>query len=681
MKKTLKILLILLLCVALLPFQYFSFADEDGGGDDNAGTGDGDTGGKVEGKGFYRSGEWMYKVSLYVGLSDTAVTSTSFYFGYKNIGDPVYVKPSSFSLSSGTIFGKYNKVEYLRGKNLESDNNPKIVVDNPPAIPITNGGKLSEVKSYFGDEKTLKALINNVAQQQGTSREGLVSNIEFTIDGVTGKQDPKDILPIKGTDGQYHNRVPWVIIYEPVTIAHLKDGNTKLAFTATEYAIAQQNGMFNFFYSGSDAQFIAGMTHCNLPNSVVLEKNWFDYTAFPPTENGEKWSYTRILRGGGWGMRIMYPNGTNSEEPIEPPNPVPDDPDEGEKQTGDLSIGDYRTDTDVITSFVITTSGRITPDDVATVKFKVGGNTISTTDVVLPAGGSQLVWCKWHTPTTPQTMTVTAAISGNGNAKFEGGGRSTEKVVKIVNLDENIPPDPVAKDPNTGKPVQKPSGWKIPRLPSKADKRSNTWGEWSAEWIPDWVWHENWKRVWTGDRDEDGHKIYEWEDHGKWVDEGDWEYYWNTFSATLSANYSIKPDEKVPTAKQYYSDWEMKSGYGINIDADINVTTDAPSSAVAKQGNMINLFPEFNYNTYCRLSERMGSGEFQLKHNEYSTYNQRVHFTPLWFPDDEKYTTYSEIIDVWTPAGQLTMALNDFVNIKGSVMDDWRVVPGDSHED
>ena len=56
MKKILKILLILLLCITLLPFQ--SFADEDGGGDDNAGTGDGDTGGKVEGKGFYRSGEW-----------------------------------------------------------------------------------------------------------------------------------------------------------------------------------------------------------------------------------------------------------------------------------------------------------------------------------------------------------------------------------------------------------------------------------------------------------------------------------------------------------------------------------------------------------------------------------------------------------------------------------------------
>jgi len=434
--------------------------------------------------------------------------------------------------------------------------------------------------------------------------------------------------------------------------------------------MAQEQGLFNFFYSGKDAQYIAGMTHCNLPNSVVLEKGWFDYTAFPPTQNGEKWDYRRIMRGGGWGMRIMYPNGANEKKIIEPKD----------------DEGDYRVDTDVITSFKITTGPRITPDDKAIVTFRVGGSTISKTDIVLPDGGSQLVWTKWHTPTTPQTMTVTATISGNSNARFEGGGRTIKKTVNIVDLDENVPPDPRAKDPKTGEPVQAPNGYIVPRLPRKAEETTATWGEWSAFWKANWVWHEDWEKVWTGEyytdpKTGEERKEYEWVDNGEWVDEGDWEYFWNSYSATLSASYSIKPDEKVSTAKQFYSDWEMKSGYGINIESDINVSTDAPNSAIAKQGNMINLFPEFNYDKYCRLSERMGGGRFELKKNKYSTYNQRVHFTPLWFPDDEKYTTYSEIVDVWTPAGQLTLGLDDFINIKGNVFDDWRVVPGDPYKD
>ena len=675
MKKIAKILALLLLCITLLPASYFSFAE---GGDDNAGTGSGGTGSKVDGKGFYRSGEWMYKVSVYVGLSDTAITSTSFYYGYKNIGDPVFVKPSNFSLPNGVFFGKYNKVEYLRGKGLDVDPNPSVIVDNPPAIPITNGGTLSAVKDYFGDSLTLKMLINNIAKQQGTTWEGLVKNIEFTINGKKGKQNPNDILPIKGADNKYKNKVPWVIIYEPVTIAHLKDGSTKLAFTATEYALAQKNELFNFFYSGKDAQYIAGMTHCNLPNSVVLEKGWFDYTAFPPTKNNEKWDDTRIIRGGGWGMRIMYPDGSNTKEPIEPPVDDKDKDKDKENPSNpkNTGIGDYRVNTDVITSVNVTTGNRITPDDEAIVTFEANGQTLGSMNIVLPDGGSQLAWIKWHTPSTPQTMNITARLSGNSSAKFENGGRIKDITVKIVDLNENIPPDPRAKDEKTGKPVQKPNGWIVPKLPRKADKRSATWGEWEAFWKANWVWHEDWRRVWTGGYNEDGRKEYEWEDRGKWVNEGDWEYFWKSYSATLSAEVKIKPDDKVPTAKQFYNRWEMKSGYGLNIEVSARLVSDAPNASITEAQNVVNYFPEFNYDTYWRLSDRISGGKFELKKNKYSTYNQRVHFTPLWFPDDERYTTYSEVIDLWTPAGMLSVSLDDFINIKGNVFDDWRVVPG-----
>lgn len=657
MNRIKRIIALFLILILFLSIPIPILAD----GDDNAGTGDGSTGGAVKGKGFYRSGEWMYKVSIYVGIKDTAETDSSFYYNYTNIGEPVFIKPSSFTLPNGVIYGKNNKVNYLRGTGLESDPNPKIITDNPPPVPITHGGNLQQVKNYFGDTYTLEMVLNAIAHHKGTSWEGLVSNIDFTIEGEKGKQNPKDILPIKEGD-KYTNKVPWVIIYEPVAIAHLKDGKTKLAFTPTEYAISQRDGLFNFFYNGDDAQHIAGMTHANLPNSIVLEMDWFGYTAYPPTRSKEKWSNERIIKGGGWGMRFLRANGTNTQEPIIPPV----DDENGTGELRNLNIGDYRVDTDVITSFTVGTTERITPDKPATVTIYVDGRAISSTDIVLPDGGSQLVWAKWHTPSKPQTMNVSTSISGNSNAYFIGGNN---KYVKVVDLNENIPPDPVAKDPKTGKPIQMPRGFRIPKLPQKANNTTASWGEWSAFWKANWVWHEDWQ--WNS-------RLEKWVDYGEWVDEGDWEYFWNHYSASLSATYKIKPDEKVPTAKEYYDTWEMKSGYGLNIEVSTNVFYNSSSSDVTGVQNVINYFPEFNYNTYCRLSEKISGGtnaKFQLKKNKYSPYNQRVHFTPLWYPDEERYTTYSEVIDLWTPAGMLSVCLDDYINIKGNLFDDWRVVP------
>ncbi len=562
MKTNRKITVLLsLLIIILLSMQVFS----DGGGDDNAEPGDGGTRGKVDGKGYYKSSEWMYKVSVYVGKSDKQKTNSSLLYDFHEIStNPLYVRPGSFSLPSGITFGKYNKPEYLRGNSghpLILTDSAIIITDNPPPPPITNGGKISTVKSYFGDTNTLIGLIDASAQQRGTTRNGLVSNLQFTIDGEKGPKDPKEILPLKGEDGKYAHKVPWVIIYEPVTIAHLKDGKTKLAFTATEYALAQKSGLYDFFYTGENAQFIAGMTHANLPNSIVLEKNWLGYTAYPPLPAREKWSNDRIIRGGGWGQRIFYPN-TKPKEPIEPPE--------------DTDDGDYRVDTDVITSFWMYTDGRITPDNPSYVSFYVDGREVENMYVVLPEGGSQLVWAKWHTPLETTTATVSAEIYGGGY--FNNGEKGISKSFKIVDLNDNPPPDPRAKDPETGKPVQKPIGWRIPNVPIKSEKISATWGTWSAYWEEDWVWYEDWH--WS---EENG-----WEDFGEWVDEGDWEYFWNNYYATLNSKYAIKPDDIVPTAKQFFNRWEMKSGYGINIEVESRVSTDGPGSAVATQGNVIN---------------------------------------------------------------------------------------------
>ena len=65
------------------------------------------------------------------------------------------------------------------------------------------------------------------------------------------------------------------------------------------------------------------------------------------------------------------------------------------------------------------------------------------------------------------------------------------------------------------------------------------------------------------------------------------------------------------------------------------------------------------------------SAKFIFKPNEFSTYDRTVHFTPLWFPDATDYTIYTQVWDTWTPDGMLSINLNDYVSIQGSLYDDW----------
>lgn len=64
-----------------------------------------------------------------------------------------------------------------------------------------------------------------------------------------------------------------------------------------------------------------------------------------------------------------------------------------------------------------------------------------------------------------------------------------------------------------------------------------------------------------------------------------------------------------------------------------------------------------------------------FKTNKYSTYNDRVHFTPIWYPDGANYTVYAEVFDIWCPAGQLSLRLTNHMKIRGNVYDDWHIAP------
>lgn len=151
-------------------------------------------------------------------------------------------------------------------------------------------------------------------------------------------------------NGQYQNEVPWLVVYEPVVKTYLKERTTVLAFTATEYAMAQKLGYFNF------------------------------------------------------------------------------------------------------------------------------------------KGGSELVWLKWHTPDSLAEVTINVQLTGNSNVYLESGGRSAIITGKVVDLNQNVPPNPTANDRNDNFMLSSP--------PIKADKTTAEWGTYEARWIPDWVWHADWESDW-----------------------------------------------------------------------------------------------------------------------------------------------------------------------------------------
>ena len=178
---------------------------------------------------------------------------------------------------------------------------------------------------------------------------------------------------------------------------------------------------------------------------------------------------------------MLGPNYTRMVLNLNLPEEQPEEP---EISTYDY---EYRTNTEVITAVEVS-GGQSDPDDPVTVQFHIDGTTYTVSNVYYPDGDSQLAWVRWTTPDEPQDMTIDVDVSGPGSAQ-------ATIHCKIVDLDENPPPNPVADDRNdsfTPSPV-----------PDRPEKTSAQWTIWDPWWQEYWVWH--------GD-DEDGY----WCDHGWW---------------------------------------------------------------------------------------------------------------------------------------------------------------------
>ncbi len=382
-------------------------------------------------------------------------------------------------------------------------------------------------------------------------------------------------------------------------------------FTATEAALYDQVS------EGSLRRIMPNVMFQNLPLALFLEYSDLGFPVWTGPKAGVQ-SNADIINALGVGI-VWFDKVPELPEDFEAPDV------------------EYRVDTDVITAVTLYTDHDLTPDNPASVTFHIMGRTYRVNDIVIPGGDSQVVWVKWHTPITPQTITISVSVKRATTVK-------DSLTAEIVDLNENPPPDPLATDTNPA--------YTVPSLPNQSQKLTANWGVWSCYWVPVWEWCDH------GD------------DEGHWVDNGYWEYEYNGYSASISGSMTLMPDDIVPTAEGK----DMKSGYGVKTDVRAVLSTSSPSGHYTNPQTAFSVFPEFQYETYLRLLQRVSSGrsaKFTFQPNEYSTYNRNVHFTPVWFPDNTRFVVYTQVWDAWTPDGMLSVNLNDYVSIHQSVFDDW----------
>ncbi len=481
-------------------------------------------------------------------------------------------------------FGKVSKAGYVGGSALSATTSSYTFINPTEPLPtIISDGSGASIEE-IRSYFTDEQVVRRIAEHTGIKFDDL-------------------------TNGDYK------LMVEP--IMYITFNGIRTAMTATEAAL------YNMQTGGEMINKMGPLSHKNLPLAMFLEKDDLGYTAW----TGSKNSYmtdSDIIQYLGVGI-------VSFKEPEE----------EVEVEAADY---EYRVDTDVYTSITVT-GGEHSPDNPVTVRFYIKNKVYTVGNIVYPKGASQLVWCKWHTPNTEQTVKIKVTVTGGASAS------KTNITANIVDLNKNPPPDPTADDRN--------DSFRAAAVPNRAQKTSAAWSVWRARWIPDRVWHSNWH--WVGSF-EDGY----WVDYGYWVDEGEWEFYTNSYSVSMSANMRITCDEKNPTAVGR----TMKSGYGINEKVTGYVSGNGEHTELQ---NAVTYFPEFYYQTYWRLLERTDGG-LEFRKNKYSTYNNRTHFSPIWFPDGN-YKVYTWALDCWTPAGMLSANLTDSLTIKGNVFDDWHIAP------
>jgi hypothetical protein len=502
----------------------------------------------------------------------------------------------------------------------------------------------------------------------------------------------------------------YMLAIEP--IAYYRYQGSNYAFTATEAAL------FDQLANGALSSAMAPLTRKNLPLAIFLEEDEFVESPYRINEwRGTRDSnvpnsdiipqlgigYINYSSGGGGGDGSTFSGGGEVGENYD-----------------DIDFS-YPTDTWVITSFRLcnvrrsgsnwTSGGARTAFNPASARVTIDGTVYNIRDIYIPAGSEQLIWVKWKTPLTPGEVTATVTTSTGLIYNINSTDVSDRYVSSLTvyidvydNNMENPPPDPTLDDTMAGIGYTA-SGAATGRTNlMRGDTTSNAWT----------VWDCNWQRISSSRR-----WYYWWDVPGDFYNPNTGIYTEYTFvrenaSGTRELwretryriqfnriNYSaevrnsyvrIKPDVNVPTAYAQNNKTFMKSGYGINADVEtyIRVTSHhegtgertannyyspATTNHVAAPQYVFAYFPEFKYATYNRQFDYVDN-RFEFRRNQFSTYDERTHYTPWWFPDNTNYEIVTKTDFAYTPRGRLSLyGESDSVTIEGTLLDDWRVSP------
>ena len=546
------------------------------------------------------------------------------------------------------FLGNGNKLYYVNNQKVNFYDGKDYKWEKPKIpLPKIINGELTTIKKYFGDEGFAKYF----SELTGFNYNEMVS-------------------------GKYK------LMLEPVGYPKIKGKVT--ACSATELALLDKQ--LNGYIRKSNIQLFS---HLNLPMAMFLERDEFGI---------KKWEGSRVQKQSNDTIIAQLGVGAvtfkEKEEEEKPP----------------VVNYTYRTDTEVITAIEISGIDCTLklPDDEKeglypiTVNFDIKGKNYPADngEIVMPSGSSTLAYVKWKTPEKPQEMIIKATVNykvidyrenGNGEsiAYIKPEKEEINIGVKIEEIEENEPPNPDADDRND----YFINNYKEDDIKKYPENLKNEWKSYEAYWFPQMVQVE--KDV--------------------WLDKGYYKFNTIYYKAELEAQMDLHPASTVKTAKGD----EMKSGYGVDqkakakikVSAEIereievpaedsngNVITDADGNVVmryekirepypvsdsaytTKMQNGVSFFSDFYFKTYWRVLEETNESSktdaiIQFKPNRYSTYNNRTHFTPIWYPDDEYYKVATYIFDGWTPAGMMSINLEDTVYIMGNLWDDWYVQP------
>jgi len=462
-----------------------------------------------------------------------------------------------------------------------------------------------------------------------------------------------------GTDIDEVRAGGYLIAIEP--IAYFRHNGLHYAMTATEAAL------FDRTANGRLRNTMGPLTHRNLPLAIFLEDDEFVGSSYQINA----WTGSRTANASNTNIIDLLGIGYIRYFP------VPTDTDPG---TADFA---YPTDTWVVTSFRMCNIRRsgsswvdasaITLNNPASARVTIGSTEYNISNIYIPSGGEQLIWVKWKTPSTPQTMTASASPSTGFLQNRQSTGINNRYVSSITanitiysNDMESEPPDPTLDDTasSIGYSALDASRAKSGILGINRD--SNSWHVWDCVLHVEYV---------------NGEPRYSFRFHRI------------VYTAQIRTSYiNMTPDIHCPTAYTRNYRTYMKSGYGVNLETETNIritmlhegtratttttyTSPASTSFAAAPQYVFAQFREFNYGGYERQLE-LFNNRFVFKRNRFSTYNSRVHYTPWWVPDGTEYDIITRSDFAYTPTGKLAIfGISNAITIEGNIYDDWRIAP------